>query len=66
MWQYSRRNFEDRFASVKETFPRLRTVPYRRRKTLAKHVDNAGKKEINADLGGESVRKRLLGKQRRS
>jgi len=24
------------------------------------------KKEINADLGGESVRKRLQGKQRRS
>jgi len=50
MWQYSRRNFEARFASVKKTFLPLRTVPYRRRKALARHVGNGGKKKLMQTL----------------
>jgi len=50
IWQYSRRNFEARFASAKKTFLRLLTVPYRRRKALAGHVDNGGKKKLMQTL----------------
>jgi hypothetical protein len=46
MCQYSRRNFEARFASVKKKFPPLHTVPYRRRIAVARHVENGGKRKL--------------------
>jgi len=60
MWQYSRRNFEDRFASVKKKLPPLRTVPYRRRKALARHVDNGGKKKLMQTLVAKVLGKGYL------
>ena len=50
MWQYSRRNFEACFASIKKMLPPPRTVRYRSRKTLARRVDNGGKKKLMRTL----------------
>jgi hypothetical protein len=60
MWQYSRRNFEARFASVKKRCPPLHTVPYRRRKALARHIDNGGKKTLMQTLVVKVLGRRYL------